>query len=56
MRKGRLQLAGKDSSPPEQMTMEAAVREVESQLRIATSTPKGEMAIKKEHVNKVLHS
>ena len=38
------------------MTMEAAVKEVESQLRIAANTPEGEMAIRKVHVNKVLHS
>jgi hypothetical protein len=38
------------------MTMEAAVKEVEYQLRVAANTPKGEMAIRKVHVNKVLHS
>ena len=38
------------------MTMEAAMREVESQLRTATNTPKGKMAIRKVHVSKVLHS
>ena len=38
------------------MAMEAVVKEVESQLRIAANTPKGEMAIKKVHVNKVLNS
>ena len=38
------------------MAMAAAMREVEAQLRTVTSTPRGEMAIRRAHVNRILHS
>ena len=38
------------------MAMAAAMREVEAQLRTVTSTPRGKMAIRRAHVNRILHS